>query len=206
MVPLISLMASPAWTETWRDIITAADQERLDRLPEALIKGEEFLATMEPPAAEKDLRTLRQLIVPGSLPIKAKQLTGEWQCRLILVTDLLIVYDWFRCRIQNTEEGLSLEKYTGSVPYSGHLFPNDETSMIFLGGDHLAYYSGHPELEGPMPAKLYSGWDEAARRKMERDKADLVGVLNRLSKNHLRIMLPWPHFSGSAYDILELRR
>lgn len=82
----------------------------------------------------KDLSTAIACLKPQDRPFKEKDLLGNWRCRSIQASDLLvIVYPFFNCRFIRKDGKLFFEKTTGSQRRSGYLYPSTGDHMVFLG-------------------------------------------------------------------------
>ena len=82
----------------------------------------------------KHLSTAIACLKPQDRPFKEKDLLGNWRCRSIQASDLLvIVYPFFNCRFIRKDGKLFFEKTTGSQRRSGYLYPSAGDHMVFLG-------------------------------------------------------------------------
>ena len=180
--------ASPA---DWKTIITPADRGRLDRLAESIKQGDATAAASNP--APADTQVLRAILDPPDRPVAVDQLAGNWRCRTIKVGHILVVYSWFKCRIAATDDGLRLEKLSGSQRLSGILYPDGPTRLILLGAGTL-------NDDPPVPYSALAGEGDPAD-----PDADMVGVLTQPAPDRLRIVFPFPRYE-SIYDVMELKR
>ncbi len=188
---VVVLTAAAAVAADWQTIITAEDRDRLDRLAEAIAEGDARASASNP--APEDVETLRAVLDRPDAPIAAGTLAGDWRCRTIKVGDIPVVYGWFKCRIAAGDDGLLLEKISGSQRLTGHLYADGPSRLILLGAATV-------NDERPLPYSALA--NEADLADLD---ADLVGVLTQPAPNRLRVLFPWPHYE-SIYDVMELTR
>jgi Domain of unknown function (DUF4893) len=188
---LVSGHAANAEEPDWRQVITPTDQDRLDRLAEAIREGDSRAAASDP--APEDLTLLRSILGPADQPVVAEDLVGDWRCRTIKVGDILVAYAPFKCRIRLIGESLFLEKVSGSQRLSGHLYADGGTRLILLGAATV----------NDEPQRTYS--PIAGEADLADPQMDVVGVLSQYAPGRLRILFPWPHFE-SVYDVMALSR
>jgi len=180
-----------AFAADWKTIITPPDRSRLDRLAESIRKGDAAAAASNP--APADTKVLRAILDLPNRPVAVDQLAGNWRCRTIKVGEILVVYSWFKCRIAATDDGLRLEKISGSQRLSGGLYADGPTRLVLLG-------AGTVNDEPPVPYSALAGDGRPAD-----PDADTVGVLTQPAPDRLRIVFPFPRYE-SIYDVMELRR
>jgi hypothetical protein len=171
--------------------ISALDNDRIARLEEAKSRalGESLDAPVEIRAA------IDSVLGPEPRPISEPELLGDWQCRFIKLGGLAaaVMYDWFECRVRNTEHGLYFEKLRGSQRISGYLEPYGE-GYVLIGALSVQ----------DAPQNRYSGGREGGAGNLFSTN-DQVGILSSIGINRARIEFPYPHLE-SVFDILELRR
>lgn len=89
-------------------------------------------------AFEEFLPELEQLelsLAQPAVAVDEKGLLGDWKCRSTQADQYGIYrYPNFQCRIRRTDQGLFLEKTSGSQRVSGYLFPEGAERYVFLGG------------------------------------------------------------------------
>lgn len=180
-----------AFAADWKTIITPPDRSRLDRLAESIRKGDAAAAASNP--APADTKVLRAILDLPNRPVAVDQLAGNWRCRTIKVGEILVVYSWFKCRIAATDDGLRLEKISGSQRLSGGLYADGPTRLVLLG-------AGTVNDEPPVPYSALAGDGRPAD-----PDADTVGVLTQPAPDRLRIVFLFPRYE-SIYDVMELRR
>jgi hypothetical protein len=175
----------------WKTIITPADRGRLDRLAESIKQGDAAAAASNP--APADTNVLRAILDPPDRPVAVDRLAGNWRCRTVKVGEILVVYSWFKCRIAVTDDGLRLEKISGSQRLSGTLYADGPTRLILLG-------AGTVNDDPPVPYSALAGEGDPAD-----PDADMVGMLTQPAPDRLRIVFPFPRYE-SIYDVMELKR
>ena len=124
-------------------------------------------------------------------------LSGTWNCRVIKLGGLtpLVVYQFFRCRITETDEGeLMLEKLTGSQLTRGRIIPS-EGSLVYLG---VGYIAG---VEPFTYEQYHAGDIPASAGQVTSD----VGFVELVGSSRARVLFPSPILE-SDFDVLELTR
>ena len=179
----------------WRRVVNAGDSQRLLGLDEAWVSG--LAAARRGNAAEVD--RLGALLQPGG-PRDSGQAgpalddpqppPGDYRCRTIKLGGErglpLVVYGWFRCRIEPVAGGggLRFTKLTGSQRQQGGLYPWTDRAMAFVGAEAWGNETSYPSY-GQNP---------------ERDE---VGALERIGPERWRLLLAWPK-QESVLDVIEL--
>lgn len=169
---------------TVQKLITPADQARLDRYEETRKAALEEARSGD----AADLKQFDRLLARPLVAFSDKDLTGNWRCRTIKVGGhfgVLVIYDWFTCKVTDDGSGWMLEKTGGSQRTKGRFYDDGEKRSIYLG----SYY-----VEGD-PIQPYGSGPET----------DQVGYAFRTGKNAWRIEMPAPR-RESRLDILEFRR
>lgn len=122
----------------------------------------------------------------GLAPIDADLLVGKYQCRTIKLGGNLplVVYQWFRCEINQEDATFTVRKITGSQNFFGVLMP---------AGDGYAYKGA--STYGYEDQVLFYG-DDATR--------DQVGCLSAVGEGqkHFVLELPAPPVE-SYHDVIE---
>lgn len=128
----------------------------------------------------------RALFAPR-LDFEGLDLSGEWQCRTIKAGGLasLVVYSWFRCRIEDDGSGWRLGKLSGSQRTTGRFFTYSDTQLTYLGSGSIHDATPLPYGSGP--------------------ETDQAGYAFRTGEAEWHIEFPAPHYE-SKLDILEFRR
>jgi hypothetical protein len=174
--------------------ISDFDLSRLARLDEARAQAmdEASEATIEERAA------IDSVMEPEAAPISGQDLMGDWRCRIMKVGGYAPakVYDWYRCRISESESGsLLFEKLDGGQLINGALDPMNENSLVFVGA---------MSVKGE-PRNRYSGSTARAGAGAPTSQTDQVGVFSMIGQDRARIELPFPAIE-STFDIIELQR
>lgn len=168
----------------WRQDARPDDRQRLARLD-----GAWRTALDEAAASPRELKALGALVKPGAALPRPQPAPGAYRCRTVKLGtggSGLIAYGWFRCQIELTPGGdLILRKTTGSQRPIGHLYPDAQRRLVYLGA---------------------VAWGDEGSARYGRDaERDQVGVFERIGAQRFRLVLPWPK-QESTLDILELRR
>lgn len=179
-------------TDDWREVVTAEDASRIDRLDEAWRQaraeadergfGDQIAALG--PLADPDAGQAGRLQPPP----------GDYRCRTFLIGSPdgrglgFIPYGWFRCSVELTPGGdLILTKTTGSQRPRGLLYPDGDRRLVFVGATAL----GSDET-------AYPAYGQTPGR-------DQVGVLERIGPQRWRLVLPWPR-QDAKLRIMEIVR
>lgn len=172
----------------WRGVITGFDRDRLNRIDAAWELALEQARRQE---GSGDLASVGDLLQPRAALSNVTPPVGDYRCRTVKLGSQsgeeglgYVVYGWFRCRIEQTPNGLKFSKLTGSQNPAGLLFPENGERMIFLGS--LA-------LGAEPPANSYG----------QRPDRDMVAVLERIGPARWRLAIPWPQ-TESNLDLIEL--
>jgi hypothetical protein len=180
------LMAAPALAEgSFPKDLSAFDQVRLDRFEDT---RRQAISAARAGGKAADIAVLNQVLkgeAMASLP--PARMAGEWRCRVLKLggTPPLVIYADFKCRIIDDDEGLRLEKITGSQRTSGIFYDIGTRRLGYAGAE--AWGNERP---------LRYGQD------LQRDQ---VGYLVPVSADRMRLEMPLP-MRESRFDILELRR
>ena len=183
-----SVFAEPRTkTDTWKEIATDADEQRLARLglawQEALQEAQRGFVR-EIVAEGALLRARAALPRPAPTP-------GSYNCRLVKLgkaTARAVAFERFKpffCYVQVEGDLLTIVKQTGSQRPAGRLWEDDSPDrLVFLGS-------------------LALGSEEQPMAYNEDYKRDMAGVLERIGPFKWRLVIPWPQ-STSKLDVFEL--
>jgi hypothetical protein len=186
-------LSFPAHAES--DLLTRAltptDLGRLAGLAKA---RSDAIAVARERGAPGEVATLDAILAGEEQPILGVDIRGDYRCRMAKLGSAdqgaegavaLVIYDWFRCRIDEDEIGYRLEKLSGSQRVVGHFIDDSETSLVFYGSDFYAD-------EGPR------AYNAVADR-------NTVGRFVKVGDGRYRLELPLP-FLESKFNILELEK
>lgn len=178
----LTLPATANATGAIVDLITPADERRLERFDEA-----KALSEARAGGSATELTVLEDVVSRPHQPWGEFVMTGDWQCRTIKVGGIatLVVYGWFKCRVSDDGSGWRLEKLGGSQRTTGRFFTESDTALTYLGVYHVA----------GTPAPAYGKGPES----------DQVGRAFRTGSAAWQIEFPLPTYE-STFDILEFRR
>lgn len=177
--------ASPALADGEVDrLITAHDRSRLQRYETTRREASAEARAGGNPA---DIAIVEAALGGERASFEGFDMTGAWRCRTIKLGGLLplVVYDWFRCRVDDDGSGWRLEKISGSQRTTGRFFTDSESRLIYLGSFYIA----------GEPTPPYGS----------RKDSDQVGYAYRNGSSRFWIEFPQPAFE-SKLDVLELRR
>ena len=171
----------------WRQVVTAADRQRLRNWRTAWMtaladaRGGADAATV---AADPALFDPDAGLVDGAMPPP-----GDYRCRLIAIgarpgARALASGGWGRCHIADGGAPRPLTGLDGIQRPAGLIYADSEHRAIFLG---TAMF---PDERRP------ATYAHAAGR-------DMAGVVERIGERRWRLALPYPRF-GSALDLIEL--
>jgi hypothetical protein len=187
MVPRVEV-GTPLKSDIWKQVATAADEDRLNRLDQAWNSA---LADVRRSTAASELRKEGALLKRDSALSRPAPTPGSYNCRLIKLgkeTPRSKPYESFKpfyCYIEVEGDLLTIVKQTGSRRPAGRLWEDDDPSrLIFLGS--LALGSEDQPL----------GYGDDPKR-------DMAGVLQRIAPFKWRLVIPWPQ-STSKLDVFEL--
>lgn len=179
---------APLKSESWRQVATAADEERLRHLQQA---WESALADVRNATAAAELRREGALLRPNAALPRPAPTPGSYNCRLIKMgktTRKGRAYESFKpffCYVEVEDDLLTIVKQTGSQRPAGRLWEDDDPSrLVFLGS-------------------LALGDEDQASAYGDNPKRDMAGVLERIGPFEWRLVIPWPQ-STSKLDVFEL--
>ena len=180
-------VAAPLKAELWKQVATAADEDRIARLG---LAWQEALTEANKVAAG-DIRREGVLLRPRAGLPRPAPTPGSYNCRLIKLgkaTAKARAYESFKpffCYVEVEDDLLTIVKQTGSQRPAGRLWEDDDPSrLVFLGSLALG------EEDQPL------GYGDNPRR-------DMAGVLERIEPFRWRLVIPWPQ-SSSKLDVFEL--
>lgn len=178
-------VGSAALAERWQDVATPADAERLkDRdatFAAALkeVRASEYAGELakNPLLYDPDTRLADPLPPEGRYLCSTHKLGGQFLA--------FIAYPDFICAIYGSGDKRQFVKLTGSQRPVGYIHADTKRSGVFLGSLMLG--------------------DDAGLVPYGQDKErDLAGTVERIGKDHWRIVFPRPYYE-STMDIIDLR-
>ena len=183
-----SVIAEPRTkAETWKEIATDADEQRLARVglawQEALQDAQRGFG--------REIEAEGALLRPRAALARPAPTPGSYYCRLIKLGKAnaravaLERFKPFFCYVEVEGDLLTIVKQTGSQRPAGRLWEDDRPDrLIFLGS-------------------LALGSEEQPMAYGEDYKRDMAGVLERIGPFKWRLVIPWPQ-STSKLDVFEL--
>lgn len=164
----------------WRQVITPADRDRLDRFEQAWTAGLAAAARFRSAIAAEG-----PLLDPAQALPRAAPSPGPYLCRVIKLggRPAFQIFKAFTCFVEAEGELLTMVKADGSRRPAGRLWPDGDNRMIFLGADGIG--------ASPPP---YG--DDAGR--------DVAGRLERIEPFRWRLAVPYPHGGREVLEIYEL--
>lgn len=167
--------------------LAPADEARIAHLTASRTKG--LGEAMRAPSA-RDRSVVAGLYAADLLALTPAEIApGPYRCRTIKLGGIsdLVVYQWFKCEVKRTDQGLFLDKLTGSQNFSGRLYTNRSAGLLFVGAGHYGYEKS-PRAYGDDP------------------KRNIVGCMTGLpgEPGHYILEEPHPVFE-STHDVIELR-
>ena len=186
VVPTVEV-APPLKADAWKQVATAADEDRIERLG---LAWQEALAEANRVAA-REVRSEGVLLRPRAGLPRPAPTPGSYNCRLIKLgkaTAKADAYESFKpffCYVEVEDDLLTIVKQTGSQRPAGRLWEDDNPNrLIFLGS-------------------LALGEEDAPRAYGDDPKRDMAGVIERIEPFRWRLVIPWPQ-STSKLDVFEL--
>ena len=178
----------PTKADLWRRIASAADADRIARLPQAWSSA---LADARAGGFGDELKVEGRLLDPAAgLPRPAPP-PGSYSCRMVrlgAVDKKAAAFERFKpffCYVEVEGELLTIVKQTGSQRPAGRLWEDDGgTRLIYLGS-------------------LALGGEDAPKAYGDDPKRDMAGVLERIAPFVWRLLIPWPR-DNSKLDVYEL--
>jgi hypothetical protein len=176
-----------AKSESWRQLATDADENRLAR---AGLAWQEALAEARRTNAA-DLRREGDLLAPRAALPRPAPTPGSYNCRLVKLGrqrprgPALERFKPFFCYVEVEDALLTIVKQTGSERPAGRLWEDDRADrLVFLGSLALGDEQ-QPPAYGDDP------------------KRDMAGVIERIGPFRWRLVIPWPQ-GKSKLDVFEL--
>ena len=178
----------PHVSDAWKQVASAADQDRIGRLGLAWQQG---IADAKPRFA-KDIAAEGALLQPRSALPRPQPTPGSYNCRMISIGKIgakppaMQKFKPFFCYVLTDDSGvLTIVKQTGSQRPAGRLWDDDDPNrLIFIGSLAL----------GDEKEPLAYGEDP---------ERDMAGVFDRIGPFQWRLVIPWPR-SGAKLEIFEL--
>jgi hypothetical protein len=185
------LLACTAFDVKAQEPLSDFDRGRLERLSEARANALDELMDGSP----ADRAAVDEALGPQGRPISARELTGNWRCRVMKIGGLAParVYAWYPCRVRQAEDGLYFEKRGGQLRIAGYI-EEGPLGMVLLAAHSV----------GNGPYARYSGGHRGGAGAIT-SSGDEVGVISGIGAGHVRIELPYPLIE-STFDVIELRR
>jgi hypothetical protein len=181
------VVEEPTKSELWKQVATAEDEDRIDRLG---LAWQAALAETRRSHAPDVRREGALLEARAALPRPAPT-PGSYNCRMIRLGRTKPrgpVFERFKpffCYVEVEDELLTIVKQTGSQRPAGRLWEDDDpTRLIFLGS-------------------LALGNEQQPLAYGEDPKRDMAGVLERIGPFRWRLVIPYPQ-SASKLDVFEL--
>jgi len=181
------VVETPQKSEEWKQIATAADETRLQRLDAA---WQDALAEARK-SSPGDIRREGALLDPKAALPRPAPTPGSYNCRLVKLGraakkgPAFERFKPFFCYVEVEDQLLTIVKQTGSQRPAGRLWEDDRPErLIFLGS-------------------LALGNEEQPRAYGEDPKRDMAGVLERIGPFKWRLVIPWPQ-GTSKLDVFEL--
>jgi len=180
-------VGAPLKSDAWKQVATAADEDRLARLG---LAWQDALADAKK-TNDADIRREGALLRPRAALPRPAPTPGSYNCRLIKLgkaTAKSRPYESFKpffCYVEVEDDLLTIVKQTGNTRPAGRLWEDDDsTRLVFLGSLAL----------GDQQAPVAYGDDP---------KRDMAGVIERIAPFKWRLVIPWPQ-STSKLDVFEL--
>ena len=184
LLPLFSLSSSVLAEGTLDSLLTPEDKARLASFDKT--RAEALQEGLKGKTADVDVLT--KALEGEKLPLATGyDPTGNWKCRTIKVggTLPLTPYNWFKCRISEDSLGWKVEKISGSQRFTGYLYTQSDTELVFVGAGHVN--------------------DDPARKYGDDPKENQVAIVSRLGKQKLVFEFPAPYYE-SKLDIILMER
>ncbi|PXW79067.1 uncharacterized protein DUF4893 [Blastomonas natatoria] len=181
----LMVSASAASAERWQDIATPADAARIKQRDATFaaaikeVRNSEHAGALanNPSLYDPDKRLDDPLPPEGKYLCATHKLGGQFLA--------FIAYPDFACAIYGSGDKRQFVKLTGSQRPVGYIHADTRRNGVFLGSLMLG------DDEGLVPY----GQDR---------ERDLAGTVERIGKDHWRIVFPRPYYE-STMDIIDLR-
>ena len=173
----------------WKILANPADlsvEKDVDEFIEIIANAEDITDGVRKEEVQV-MKKLQSLLKLKPEKLTTKDLLGLKRVRSIQISGLgVFSYPYFNCRFKNTDKQTFFEKTTGSQRKSGLIFPNTESTLVFLGASTV-------NEEGQ---RQYSGITKSIDK-----EHDQVGVFIKRGKSILAI---FPK-KGSRYEVYEFK-
>ncbi|MEO5774799.1 MAG: DUF4893 domain-containing protein [Sphingomicrobium sp.] len=173
--------------DRWREVATAADEDRIQRIGLAWASG---LADANK-AHAREVKAEGDLLKPRAALARPAPTPGSYYCRLVKLGSAkpkALAFEKFKpffCYVEVEGDLLTIVKQTGNTRPAGRLWEDDMSDrLIFLGS-------------------LGLGDEEQPKAYGDDPKRDMAGVLERFRPFKWRLVIPWPQ-STSKLDVFEL--
>lgn len=185
-VPVI-VAEPPTKADRWRQVATAADEDRIQRLGLAWASALQDAQRSFP----REVRAEGELLTPRAALARPAPTPGSYYCRLVKLGRMrprapaFEKFKPFFCYVEVEGDILTIVKQTGDTRPAGRLWEDDMSDrLIFLGS-------------------LALGNEEQPKAYGEDPKRDMAGVLERIGPFRWRLVIPWPQ-NTSKLDVFEL--
>lgn len=165
----------------WRQVITPADQARLDRIEQAWREGRAAAMRFRSAIASEGPLLDPSVVLPRAAPSP-----GPYRCRVIRLgaRPAFQAFKPFTCFVEAEGELLTMVKADGSRRPAGRLWPDGDAGMVFLGATAV----------GNAPAPPYG----------ENDTLNVTGRLERVEPFRWRLAVPYPQGGSEVLELYEL--
>jgi hypothetical protein len=169
------------------EMLSSVDRQKMAAYEDTRRSTLEFVRKHGAPA---DVKVVDAAMAGNARKLAVDGITGDWRCRVIKLSKdqalPIVVYADFRCRIEDQDQGLWLDKLNGSQRTHGGFWDIGEARMAYVGALALGDETGEPQYG-------------------ESQERNQVGYLVPLSRTHMRLEFPQP--GGEAgLEVLEFRR
>ena len=185
--PIVSV-DPPTKSDVWKQLITQADLNRIERLG---LAWQDSLAEARRAGFTGEIRTEGKLLEPRAALPRPAPTPGSYNCRLVKLGKATArgpAFERFKpffCYVEVEGDLLTIVKQTGSQRPAGRLWEDDDPQrLVFLGS-------------------LALGDEQAPLAYGDNPKRDMAGVLERVGPFVWRLVIPWPQ-SNSKLDVFEL--
>lgn len=186
-VPSVTV-EEPHPSDAWKQVASAADQDRIGRLGLAWQQG----ISEAKSGFAKDIAAEGSLLEPRSALPRPQPTPGSYNCRMTSIGKIggkppaMQKFKPFFCYVLSDDSGvLTIVKQTGSQRPAGRLWDDDDPNrMVFIGSLAL----------GDEKEPLAYGEDP---------DRDMAGVFERIGPFKWRLVIPWPR-SGAKLEVFEL--
>jgi hypothetical protein len=188
-VACAGLAAAPAAMADgeYPQLLSEADHKRMDNFDEIRRSTLDFVRKHGAPA---DVKVVDAAMAGSARKLATEKITGDWRCRVIKLSKdealPIVVYADFRCRIEDQDQGLWLDKLSGSQRTHGGFWDIGEARMAYVGALQLPDDPVEPAYG-------------------QADDRNQVGYLVPLSAKHMRLEMPTQNAEADL-EVLEFRR